>query len=105
MIAGRWPGNQSRSIPGAEDSLHAVVQLQHVAADAEGVSRRDFEAEVDLMEVNRLWEDKILNEAACTYDRWPSLPLRRIAESPARRFGEKEIDITLSYPPSSKKVC
>src|SRR5204862_5689240 len=69
-----------------------------------------LQAEVDLMQVNRLSEDEILHEATSLYDRWPSLPLedkRKIAESLVEKIvvGEKEIDITFSYLPASEEVC
>jgi hypothetical protein len=69
-----------------------------------------LQAEVDLTKVNRLSETEILQEATALYDRWPSSPLehkRKIAESPVEKIvvGDKEIDITFSYLPTSEEVC
>lgn len=69
-----------------------------------------LQAEVDFLKVNRLSADEILHEANTLYDRWPLLALdekRKIAESLVEKIviGEKEIDITFSYLPSSEEAC
>jgi site-specific DNA recombinase len=69
-----------------------------------------LQAEVDFLKVNKLSADDVLHEATTLYDRWPKLPLedkRKIAESLVEKIviGEKEIDITFSYLPSSEEVC
>jgi site-specific DNA recombinase len=69
-----------------------------------------LQAEVDLLKVNRISSDEVLTEARSLYDRWPSLPVderRTIAESLCEKIviGENEIDITLSYLPTSKELC
>ena len=51
----------------------------------------------------------MLSEARTLYDRWPTLPThakRRIAESIVEKvtIGDGEIDITLSYLPSSEEM-
>ena len=69
-----------------------------------------LQAEVDFLKVNQLSADNVLHEATTLYDRWPKLPLddkRKIAESLVEKItiGDKEIDITFSYLPSSEDVC
>jgi site-specific DNA recombinase len=69
-----------------------------------------LQAEVDFLKVNQLSADDILHEANTLYARWPKLPLddkRKIAESLVEKItiGDKEIDITFSYLPTSEEVC
>jgi len=69
-----------------------------------------LQAEVDYLKVNELSADDILHEAANLYDRWPKLPLddkRKIAESLVEKItiGDKGIDITFSYLPTSEELC
>ena len=69
-----------------------------------------LQAEVDFLKVNQLSADDILHEANTLYDRWPTLPLpdkRKIVESLVEKIviGDKEIDITFSYLPTSEEAC
>ena len=69
-----------------------------------------LQAEVDFLKVNQLSADDILHEANTLYDRWPTLPLsdkRKIAESLVEKIviGDREIDITFSYLPTSEEAC
>ncbi len=69
-----------------------------------------LQAEVDFLTVNQLSADDVLHEANTLYARWPKLPLedrRKIAESLVEKItiGDKEIDITFSYLPSSEEAC
>lgn len=69
-----------------------------------------LQAEVDYLKVNRLSADAVLNEARALYGRWPTLPLdekRQIAETLCEKIviGKDEIDITLSYIPTSEEQC
>jgi site-specific DNA recombinase len=68
-----------------------------------------LQAEVDLLKVNNLSADEVLSEAQTLYNRWPQLPTddkRKIAESIVEKIviGDGEIDITLSYLPSSEEM-
>lgn len=68
-----------------------------------------LQAEVDYLKMNTLSADAVLTEARALYSRWPSLPVderRKIAESLCERItvGVGEIDITLSYLPSSEEL-
>lgn len=69
-----------------------------------------LQAEVDYLKVNELSDDVIIAEAHALYGRWPSLPTdekRKIAESLCKKIviGHGEIDITLSYLPTSEELC
>ena len=69
-----------------------------------------LQAEVDLMKVNRISAEDVMAEANSLYNRWPSLPVddrRKIAEAVCEKIviGKDEIDITLSYIPSSEELC
>ena len=69
-----------------------------------------LQGEVDYLKVNNLSSDAVLSEARTLYSRWPSLPTdekRKIAESIVEKLviGEGEIDITLSYLPTSEELC
>jgi len=68
-----------------------------------------LQAEVDFNKVNQLSADEVLHEATTLYDKWPSLPTddkRKIAESLVEKItiGDKEIDITFTYLPTSTEV-
>lgn len=68
-----------------------------------------LQAEVDFLKVSNLSADEVLAEAQTLYDRWPKLPRddkRKIAESIVEKItiGDGEIDITLSYLPSSEEM-
>jgi len=68
-----------------------------------------LQAEVDFLKVNNLSADEVLSEAKTLYDRWPTLQTdakRQIAESIVEKIviGDGEIDITLSYLPSSEEL-
>ena len=69
-----------------------------------------LQGEVDYLKVNTLSADEVLSEARTLYSRWPTLPTedkRKIAESIVEKLviGEGEIDITLSYLPTSEEMC
>jgi site-specific DNA recombinase len=69
-----------------------------------------LQAELDYLKVNHLSADALVKEADALYGRWPSLPAdekRKIAESLCEKItiGRGEIDITLSYLPSSEEAC
>ena len=69
-----------------------------------------LQGEVDYLKVNTLSADEVLSEARTLYGRWPTLPTddkRKIAESIVEKLviGEGEIDITLSYLPTSEELC
>ena len=69
-----------------------------------------LEAEVAYLKVNNVSTDEVLAEARTLYDRWPTLPTdekRKIAESIVEKIviGEGQIDITLSYLPTSEELC
>ena len=68
-----------------------------------------LQAEVDYLKVNTLSADAVLTEARQLYGRWPSLPTdekRKIAESLCEKIviGHGEIDLTLSYLPTSEET-
>lgn len=68
-----------------------------------------LQAEVDYLKVNNLSADEVLSQARTLNDRWPSLTTnekRNIAESIVEKIviGEREIDITFSYLPSSEDM-
>lgn len=69
-----------------------------------------LQAEVDYLKVNTLSADAVIAEARQLYGRWPTLPTdekRKIAESLCQRIqiGQGEIEITLSYLPTSEEQC
>ncbi len=69
-----------------------------------------LQAEVDYLKVNTLSADAVMTEARALYGRWPTLPTdekRKIAESLCQRIqiGQGEIEITLSYLPTSEEQC
>lgn len=69
-----------------------------------------LQAEMDYLRVNELSADAVLTEARALYGRWPSLAVdekRKIAESLCQRItiGRDEIDLTLSYLPTSEEQC
>ena len=69
-----------------------------------------LQAGVDFLKVNQLSAEDVLHEANAMYDRWPALPTedkRKIAESLVEKItiGDKEIDITFSYLPTSEEPC
>jgi site-specific DNA recombinase len=69
-----------------------------------------LQAELDYLKVNQLSADSLIKEANALYGRWPSLPTdekRKIAEGLCEKIviGRGEIDITLSYLPSSEEAC
>ena len=68
-----------------------------------------LEAEIDHMQVNNLSAEEVIAEAEALYANWPRLPVenkRRIVESIVEKItiGKDEIDITLSYLPSSEDM-
>jgi site-specific DNA recombinase len=69
-----------------------------------------LEAEVDFLKVNKLSADDVVHESATLHERWPSMladDKRKIAEALIEKLviGEKDIDITYSYVPSSEELC
>ena len=84
--------------------MPAETQLNQLVAELP-----KLQAELDLLKVNNLSADEVLAEAQTLYSRWPELPTedkRKIAESIVEKIviGEGEIDITLSYLPSSEEM-
>ena len=84
--------------------MPAETQLNQLVAELP-----KLQAEVDVLKVNNLSADEVLSEAQSLYSRWPQLPTedkRKIAESIVEKIviGEGEIDITLSYLPSSEEL-
>ena len=68
-----------------------------------------LEAQIDHIKVSNLSTEEIIAEAKTLYDRWPELPVDRrrgIVESVVEKItiGNGEIDITLSYLPSSEEM-
>src|ERR1043166_9527467 len=68
-----------------------------------------LEAELDHLKVNTLSAEEVVSEAEALYARWPKLPAgnkRRIVESIVEKItiGKDEIDLTLSYLPSSEEM-
>lgn len=69
-----------------------------------------LEAEVDLLQVNKLSADDVVHESATLHERWPSLTTdnkRKIVEALIEKIviGDGEIDITYSCLPSSEELC
>lgn len=69
-----------------------------------------LEAEVAFLKINHVSAEEVLSEARTLYDQWPKLSTddkRKIAESVIEKIviGNGEIDITLSYLPSSEERC
>lgn len=69
-----------------------------------------LQAEVAHLKVSDVSAEEVLSEARTLYDRWPSLTTdekRKIAESIVEKIviGEGEIDLTLSYLPTSEQLC
>ena len=65
---------------------------------------------VDLLKVNKLSADDVVHESATLHERWPSMlpdDKRKIVEALIEKIviGEKDIDITYSYVPSSEELC
>ena len=116
-----------REIAKAREEMHQTHQLylkQQISGDgfrdlyapAEERLRQlnaelpKLEAEVDLLNVNRLSADDVLHESATLYDRWPNLPTedrRRVVEAIIEKItiGNGEIGITFSHVPSSEELC
>jgi site-specific DNA recombinase len=68
-----------------------------------------LQAELDFLKVNTLSAEEVVSEASELYSRWPTLPIERrrsIVESIIERItiGEKEIELKLSYMPSSEEL-
>jgi site-specific DNA recombinase len=69
-----------------------------------------LEAEVAYLKVNDVSGEEVLSEARTLYTRWPKLApdeKRKIAEAIVEKIviGEGEIDLTLSYLPTSEELC
>jgi len=69
-----------------------------------------LEAQVAYLKVNDVSGQEVLSEARTLYDRWPKLPpdeKRKIAETIIEKIviGKGEIDLTLSYMPTSEELC
>ena len=66
-----------------------------------------LEAEIAHMRISSLSAEEVVEEATQLYGRWPKLPMenkRKIVESIVEKItiGDRTIDITLSYLPSSE---
>jgi len=69
-----------------------------------------IEAEVDFLRVNKLSADDVVHESVTLHERWPDMApddKRKIVEALIEKIviGEKDIDITYSYLPSSEELC
>jgi site-specific DNA recombinase len=69
-----------------------------------------LQAELDYLKVNQFSADAVVAEARALYSRWPTMPTdekRKIAENLCQRItiGRGEIEITLSYLPTSEESC
>jgi site-specific DNA recombinase len=69
-----------------------------------------LEAEVAFLQTNHVSAEEVLFEARTLYNQWPKLSTdekRKIAESVIEKIviGKGEIDINLSYLPSSEELC
>jgi site-specific DNA recombinase len=69
-----------------------------------------LEAEVDFLKVNKLSADAVVHESATLHERWPTMQpddRRKIVEALIEKIviGEKDIDITYSYLPTSEELC
>jgi len=69
-----------------------------------------LQAEVDFLKVNRLSADDVVHESATLHKRWPTMATedkRKVVEALIEKIviGEKDIDITYSYAPSSEEPC
>jgi len=116
-----------REIAKAKEEMHQTHQL-YLKQQISGDGFRDLygpaeerlkqlqtelpklEADVDLLNVNKLSADDVLHEATTLYDRWPTLPSdnkRRVVEAIIEKIviGNGEIDITFSHVPSSEELC
>ena len=124
---GQLIGTQERTIQKLRDEMtqtHRLFLDGHITAQGFGEFYKPAEerlnqiieelpklqAEVDYLKVNQLSADVIMTEARALYGRWPSLPTdekRKIAESLCEKIviGDGEIDITLSYLPTSEEQC
>jgi site-specific DNA recombinase len=68
-----------------------------------------LEAEIDHLKISTLSAEEVVAEAEKLYARWPTLPVedkRKIVECIVERItiGKDEIDLTLSYLPSSEEM-
>ena len=69
-----------------------------------------LEAEVAYLKVNDVSGEEVLSEAWTLYEQWPKLTTdqkQKIAEAIVEKIviGEGEIDLTLSYLPTSEELC
>ncbi len=69
-----------------------------------------LEAEVAYLKVNDVSGEEVLSEAKTLYERWPKLETeakRKIAEAIVEKIviGNGEIELTLSYLPTSEELC
>jgi site-specific DNA recombinase len=83
----------------------AEVRLNQLVAELP-----KLEAEVDFLKVNKLSANDVVHESATLHERWPSMPTedkRKVLEALIEKvvIGEKDIDITYSYLPSSEELC
>ncbi|HEX4350412.1 MAG TPA: recombinase family protein [Verrucomicrobiae bacterium] len=87
--------------------LYAPAEERKNQLDAE---LPKLQAEVDFLKVNKLSADDVVHESATLHERWPSMlpdDKRKIVEALIEKIviGEKDIDITYSYVPSSEELC
>ena len=69
-----------------------------------------LQAELAHLKINQISTESVVLEARALYDRWPTMPTdekRKIAENLCQRItvGRGEIEITLSYLPTSEEAC
>ena len=69
-----------------------------------------LEAEVDYLKVNKLSADDVVHESGTLHERWPTMQTedkRKVLEALIEKIviGEKDIDITYSYLPTSEELC
>jgi site-specific DNA recombinase len=69
-----------------------------------------LEAEVAYLKINDVSGEEVLSEAKTLYEHWPKLApdeKRKIAEAIMEKIvvGDGEIDLTLSYMPTSEELC
>ena len=118
---------QQRQIQKVREEMHQTHQL-YLKQQISGDGFRDLyapaeerlkqllaelpklEAEVARLKVNDVSGEEVLSEAWTLYDQWPKLATeqkRRIAEAIVEKIviGEGEIDLTLSYMPTSEELC
>ena len=118
---------QQRQIAKVREEMHQTHQL-YLKQQISGDGFRDLyapaekrlnqlltelpklEAEVAHLKVNDVSGEEVLSEAWTLYEQWPKLATdekQKIAEAIVEKIviGEGEIDLTLSYLPTSEELC